>query len=320
MNHLHLLVAGHGSEQAGAALSSALPGRFLALYFDDLYTSDTDMIQVRKAADDYLAANLRPADRVAIFDSEKMLSDFTSDPKQIHEALAKLQASPRAPAPGHDCPDLSDYQAQEITKTAGNVNLENPWITGDAWGLAFEEAAARDCLPSRQPIPNKNFILGRAFTVLGQTEILTRSNLQQLEEVVKYTSRMPGQRIVIFGSPGFLSEDENQFQLERLIDRALRLQVVISSLDPRGLAMVARQADASRNYLSRLGGAMHRMDQNREVVAMSPLAELAEGTGGEFFHNNNDLKADLGGWQELPGPTYWPSRLRISKRTVNITS
>ena len=28
-------------EQAVAALSSALPGRFLALYFDDLYTSDT---------------------------------------------------------------------------------------------------------------------------------------------------------------------------------------------------------------------------------------------------------------------------------------
>jgi VWFA-related protein len=294
-------VTAHGPAQAGAVLSSALPGRFLALYFDDLYTSDTDMIQVRKAADDYLAANLLPADRVAIFNSEKMLSDFTSDPKQIHEALSRLQASPRALTPGHDCPDLSDYQAQEILKTVGNVNLENPWITGDAWGLAFEEAAARDCLPSRYPIANKNFIVGRASTVLGQTEILTRSNLQQLEEVVKYTSRMPGQRIVIFGSPGFLSEDENQFQLERLIDRASRLQVVISSLDPRGLAVVPRQGDPSRVSLSRSGGAMHRLDQNREVVAMSPLAELAEGTGGEFFHNNNDLRAGFGRLAGTPG-------------------
>src|ERR1700735_2037997 len=78
-------------EQAGANLSPSLPGRFLALYFDDQYTSDNDMVQVRKAADDYLAASLQPEDRVAIFSSEAMLSDFTSDPKQIHDALSRLR-------------------------------------------------------------------------------------------------------------------------------------------------------------------------------------------------------------------------------------
>ena len=108
-------------EQAGATLSPTLPGRFLALYFDDQYTSDNDMVQVRRAADDYLAANLQPADRVAIFTSGAMLSDFTSDPKQIHEALSRLRASGRAPALGHDCPDLTDYQALEMTKTAGQT-------------------------------------------------------------------------------------------------------------------------------------------------------------------------------------------------------
>ena len=93
-------------------------------------------------------------------------------------------------------------------------------------------------------------------------------------------------------------EDDNQFQLERIIDQALRLQVVISSLDPRGLAIIARQVDASRLYLPTSGGtssgAMHRVDQNREVVAGDVLAQVAEGTGGEFFHNSNDLKAGFG--------------------------
>ena len=292
---------GHGPEKAGAAISPALPGRFLALYFDDLYTSDTDIIQVRKAADDYLAANFQPADRVAIFTSGAMLSDFTSDPKQIHEALSRLRASGRAPARGHDCPDLSDYQALEMTRTVGRVDLENPWRTGDAWGLAFQEAAQRDCLPSRDPIANKNFLLDRASTVVGQAEILTRSDLQELEQVVKYTAQMPGQRTVIFGSPGFLLEDD-QFRLERIIDQALRLQVVISALDPRGLAVLERQVDASLMYIPSGGaapGAMHRLDQNREVVAGAVLAQVAEETGGEFFHNNNDLKAGLG---RLAGP------------------
>jgi VWFA-related protein len=280
--------------QAVAALSSALPGRFLALYFDDQYTLDNDMVQVRQAADDYVAAHLQPTDRVAIFTSGAMLSDFTSDPKQIHEALSRLRASGRARDTGHDCPDLSDYQALEMMKTAGGLDLNNPWNTGDAWGFAFEEAAARGCLPSPVPIVNMNYLLGKANTVAGQAEILTRSNLRELEEVVKYTAQMPGQRIVILGSPGFLLQDDNQFQLERIIDQAVRLQVVISSLDPRGLKVLARQADASQIYLPSRGvstGAMHRLDQNREVVATDVLAQVAEGTGGEYFHNNNDLRA-----------------------------
>ena len=105
----------------------------------------------------------------------------------------------------------------------------------------------------RRSLPDKNFLLGRATTVAGQAEILTRSNLRELEEVVKYTAQMPGQRIVILGSPGFLLQDDNQFQLERIIDQALRLQVVISSLDPRGLPVLARQADASQIYIPAQG-------------------------------------------------------------------
>ena len=302
-------------EQARAALSPALPGRFLAFYFDDLYISDNDMVQVRRAADDYLAANLQPADRVAIFTSGAMLSDFTSDPKQIHEALSRLRSSGRAPAPGHDCPDITDYQALEMTKTVGKVDLNNPWNTGDAWGLAFEEMTERDCLPSldrnfasmppQVKIATKSYLLGKASAVAGQAEILTSSNLRELEDVVKYTARMPGQRTVIFGSPGFLLEDQNQFQLERIIDQAVRLQVVISSLDARGLPRVARQLDASLMYVpvatGASSGAMHRMDQNREVLAGDVLAQVAEGTGGEFFHNSNDLKAGFGRLAGTPG-------------------
>ncbi len=43
------------------------------------------------------------------------------------------------------------------------------------------------------------------------------------------------------------------------------------------------------------------MDQNREVLAEDVLAQVAEGTGGEFFHNNNDLKAGFGLLAGSPG-------------------
>jgi hypothetical protein len=190
-----------------------------------------------------------------------------------------------------------------MLKTQGRLDLNNPWNTSDAWGLAFQEAAARDCLPSSRPIANMNFLLGRASTVAGQAEILRRSNLRELEQVVKYTAQMPGQRTVILGSPGFELGDD-QFQLERIIDQALRLQVVISSLDPRGLAVLIRQVDPSQQYLPSGGvaaGATYRLDKNREVVATDVLAQVAEGTGGEFFHNNNDLKAGFGRLAGSPG-------------------
>jgi hypothetical protein len=57
----------------------------------------------------------------------------------------------------------------------------------------------------------------------------------------------PGQCTVVLISPGFQSQSE-QRQLERMIDQSLRSQVVISTLDPKGLAIMMREADVSGGY------------------------------------------------------------------------
>ncbi len=287
----------------------AMPDKFVALYFDNLNTSDADMIYVREAANHYLAANLQPRDRVAIFTSEKMLSDFTVDPQQIHSALAKLQASARSLLRIHNCPDLTDYQALQITQQ------ENPDYS-DAWQVALNEARGRCHMTApgpdtqasegplsdskesprpEQPSPADSMVASSiralARTVVFQAEIQARSNLQGLERVLNYMSQMPGQRIIVLVSPGFLSQSE-QYPLDRLIDRALRSQVIISSLDPRGLVTLLRGADTQ--WVFGNPGTVERLDSQREVVAQDVLAEVAQDTGGTFFHNNNDLKAGFG--------------------------
>jgi len=98
--------------------TAAAPARFLALYFDDLNTSFADLAAARDAAEHYISANLGPQDRVAIFTTGATLTAFTSDAKLLHEALLKLRASPRSRTLDHDCPQLSDFQAQQI--------MENP--------------------------------------------------------------------------------------------------------------------------------------------------------------------------------------------------
>jgi VWFA-related protein len=293
--------------QGTPVLPPAMPGRFIAFYFDDLNTSDSDMIQAREAADHYLTANLQPSDRVAIFTSEEMLSDFTSDPTQIHEALLRLHASVRNVNRTRNCPDLSDYQALQITEFPYNQQ-------SDAWKMALNEAATCEggvlVAPGGAPSPgsgatdsptNSSLIVmvirTSAQTIVSQIDGLTRADLQGLDKAVKYVSQRPGQRSAIMVSPGFISENE-QFQVDRLIDHALRSQVVVSSLDPKGLAILMRDFSASQSNASTTNPSLFqagiRVDSTRELVATGVLADVAYGTGGEFFHNSNDLKAGFG--------------------------
>jgi VWFA-related protein len=291
--------------------AASIPGNFLALYFDDLNTSDVDMIYARNAADRFLAANLQTKDRVAIFTSGQMLSDLTADPQQIHAALARLQSSALSTARAHNCPDLTDYQALEITQ-------QNP-ESSPAWQMALEEAAKRCKLVAVNPESDISSLQGdspaaqqaeaqapgsradsqlvdmirmTARKIVFQVETQARSNFQQLDQVVKYISQMPGRRTVVLVSPGFLSQSE-QYELGRTIDRAVRSQVVISSLDPRGLAP-PRESDASRGYIAGRPGEAERLDSERELVAAGVLAQVAEETGGTYFRNDNDLKAGFG--------------------------
>ncbi len=279
----------------------AMPEKFLALYFDDLNTSDADMARARDAADRYLAANLQPRDRVGIFTTEKMLSDFTSDPQQIRDALRKLHVSARALFRDHDCPNLSDYQAFEITEFSNDTSI-------DAWQVALDDATMRGCLGTgggaAEASNAPQEILELARRVVAQSQMQARDSLQELEQAVNYTSHMPGQRTVILVTSGFLSQSE-QPQLDRIIDHALRSQVVISALDAEGLAVMMRELDVERAQIPQGDAAFkfQNVDSARQMAATDVMAELAQGTGGGFFHDNNDLKA---GFAALAGsPVYY---------------
>ena len=199
----------------------ASPMKFTALYFDDLNTTDADLGRARDAADRYLTG-LRLEDRVGIFTSERMLSNFTNDGKQLRDALAKLHASAHALYQDQSCPTLSDYQAYQITQFQNDTRI-------DAWKTALDEAYRRGCggrdetrsqsgdidqgpgstaVPNQasdpssglQQITQQGFdpaappILVLAHQVVAQRELQAKSNLQELRQVVSYCSHMPGQR------------------------------------------------------------------------------------------------------------------------------
>lgn len=279
----------------------SLPHRYLALYFDDLNMKFDDVVYARDAAEKYLRANLGISERAAIFTASGTVTlDFTADFEKLHDGLAKLAPGSRVD-PRLDCPQITDYEADRI------VNYEDV----DAYALVFDEAVNRCQLPTDMGSPvsggqvptnmvTKDFMTRLARTAQAQYEHQAMLSLNGLEQVIRRLSKMPGQRNLILISSGFMPMGRT-YVTGQIIDRALRSQVVISSLDPRGLANVAPEGDASRAYMpaGRLGALMGSFARAREDAATAVLAQVAEGTGGEYFHDNNDLNA---GFQKVAAP------------------
>jgi VWFA-related protein len=110
----------------------------------------------------------------------------------------------------------------------------------------------------------------------------------------------PGQHIVVLVSPGFVTPGREQ-GFTQLVDRALRANVIISTLDARGLY----NPDTSiADVRPGVDVAISKIQYRRESAAASTdvLASLAEGTGGNFFHNNNDM--DEGFTRAVAPPEY----------------
>ncbi|MFZ0298560.1 MAG: VWA domain-containing protein [Candidatus Sulfotelmatobacter sp.] len=259
----------------------AVPERFVAYLFDDVHLEFGDLARVREAAERHFA-KLRPTDRAAIFSTSGQTTlDFTDDRAQLHATLLRLQPRPIARGFGQGCPDISYYQADLI------VNKNDPQATQ----VAIEDAIA--CSP---PAPNNAaavalqmasaLVQGTSASVLSAGDHESRISLGLLEDVVRNVSRMPGQRSVVLVSPGFITP-QLEYDYTQIIDRALRAQVVINSLDARGLYVPASFGDAS---LTRPPSGGKTLIETMAASAQDDLlAVLADGTGGFFFHNNNDL-------------------------------
>lgn len=267
--------------------------RYLAFYFDTLHATGTDLQIARDAAGRYFASSLGPTDHVAIVTPEATLVDFTSDTVRIRDALGKLQVSSHARNYSADCPKLSDYQASQISDYPDNLGLDS-WIAArdEAKNCGFTAIASNASIPA--------FIVSQAHAIVSQNEALTRASLDGIDRLVQHFAQVPaGRRGIVLVSQGFLTLSQ-QFQIDRVIDRALRAQVIVDSLDPKGLPILLRM-DASQAYVALIGAAAkatRNVDSTGEKLQSEVLDDIAKGTGGSFFHANNDLQ---GGFSALMG-------------------
>jgi VWFA-related protein len=300
-------------------LAPTTPERYLALFFDDIHMLFEDIVHTRQAAERYLSTTLQPGDRVGIFTaSGEHNLDFTDDLGKLRETLELIK--PRTIVPGRAgiCPEIFDYQAYLI------VHQREPFALNiaaqEAFQCNFEGLSNID--PNAAFEQSRNLAEREAFAVLNLYQTESNMALRSLNSLVRRMSAAPGVRSIVLLSPGFLTLAAEQ-QVEEIVDRALRSNIIINTLDSQGLFVRIPFGDASQNprFFPRdpgLAGKKEQLQLDRINFAAQVLTQLAYATGGEFFHNSNDFEAGFQKVGSLPEVYYLlgfsPQNLKLDGR------
>ncbi len=144
-----------------------------------------------------------------------------------------------------------------ILTTSGQVGLD----------FTLDRVKLKQALLNLQPgppvLPNVHSIDAK------QIENESDAVLRQCTEIVRRMARLPGQRTVVFVSPGLLGPD--QIDMRDLIDLAIRSRVVMNSLDARGLGITSAVRQGFQAF----------------------QAQITDGTGGRFIRDTNDLDGSI---------------------------
>ncbi len=317
------MVASSGAEGSSSSLdpvagkATVLPQRFVSMVFDDVHLSMEDATFVRDSATRFFGS-LAASDRVSMnTTSGQLTQEFTDDRRALERALLGIVPRSLTGRNFHDCPEVSYYQAELI------VNRHDT----QAFAVAADEAL--QCAFGGDPkmiAAAQTLAQAAADRAVVQGDNETQYAYRHLEDVVRHLSTMPGQRVLVFVSPGFIPSTL-QSEASEMVDRATRANIVINTIDARGLYapdVMGDIADPPHDGL-RTAGFKTSYRVAAQTAQEDVLAQLADGTGGRFFHNRNDVDEAMREAGAAPALSYLlgfsPQNLKIDGRyhTLKVT-
>ena len=311
-----------GKPPAPAATGFVPPSRFVALLFDDTHLNLQDAMQARIAATKYVDASLAPTDRAAVFTiSGQFQMDFTDDRAKLHASLISIQ--PRAVTADAantdtDCPPMDLIEADAIQNRNDSQALDV--ATQDAIVCATSTSSQSGGPTAAQIEQARSIAQATALRKEQEGEEQTEAVFRRLREVVVRMSAMPGQRNIVLISPGFIFVNR-EVEYSDLIDRAIRQNIFVNTLDARGLYVPDLGPDisqATNDPNPTLAGYRLAWRLDGQQRQTETLLSFAADTGGWAFHNNNDLGQGLREVASAPDAYYYlayvPSNLKFDGR------
>ena len=303
--------ASSSSADASGGKAVVLPQRFVSMVFDDVHLSMSDAVFVRDSATRFFEG-LAASDRVSLnTTSGQLTQEFTDDHDKLAKALLGIVPRSLSGQSLHECPDVSYYQADLINNKSDLQALDV--ATEDALQCAYHG-------DTRMIAGARSLAQAAAYRALSQGDNETQYAYRHLEEVTRRLASMPGQRVLVLVSPGFISSTLTS-EASELADRATRANIVINTIDARGLYapdIMGDISDPPPNQSYRTSGFKASYRVAAQFAQQDVLAQLADGTGGRFYHNRNDVDEAMREAGAAPAYSYLlgfsPQNLKIDGR------
>lgn len=312
-------VASSATNNAAAipAAPASAAQRFIVFLFDDMHLAPAELLRIKNVATKMLAESLDDSDIAAVVTTSGSNSGLTRDRATLETAVKKVATHPILQTDSRACPNIDVYQADLIVNKHNDRALQLAEVDYAACAHAGGDDNAGGANGSGMRVAvgagmGERMVRSAAAQVLEVGERDVTVTLSTVKQLIAKMGTLPGQRSIILISPGFLTITPNAMREKSdVLDLAARSNVVISSLDARGL--YTTNVDASErggnSTLDLMTGQHAQYQSDSMNLSEDVMAEFANGTGGTFFHNSNDLE---GGFKNLTQTPEYVYLLEIS--------
>ena len=148
-------------------------------------------------------------------------------------------------------------------------------------------------------------VQAQASATMQQVRTDALASFDAIDKALTILAAVPGTRVLLMVSSGFLAGMLDSDRHE-VIDRAIHSGIVINALDAKGLwSEAAGRVSQTAGDLPLATFLFEASNIGSRNQAMNNvMQEFAAGTGGLFFHDNNDLTAGFSLLGAVPETTY----------------
>ena len=272
--------------QPPLAHASPQPSRFIVFVFDNLHLGYAELARAQKVVSKIFAEAISETDMAAVVSLSGTNSGLTYDTAKLQEAVNKIQVQQILRDDDRACPNIDYYQADLIQNKHSELALE----------AAEADFVACAHLVGQSPNMVETFVRSAAAQSLMHAENDVSVSLANLRQIIEKMGTLSGERTLILISPGFFAQTPSAMAAKsQILDIAARRNVTLSAIDARGLYTTVMDASERGGSSVRdlITGERAQSRANDMSLNEDVMAELADGTGGTYFHNNNDLENGL---------------------------
>jgi VWFA-related protein len=313
---------------------------YVALMIDDLNApADESLYRTVEAIKKYLSQNLNAEDLFAIASTSGNIQvPFTNDASALRDELDSLpKRLDRRKGLQTGCIEMTESQATLIDKYLSPGTIPRPFGSStEAVSTYLNAGGCRfsSLLPEIQVAIVETIVCNHledgilavqtaadwihpiANAAVSEANYRHRLMLAGLRQYVRTLRHFEGRKSLILFSEGFVAEPL-RYELQDVVDAALRSNVYVSAIDVRGLYVTGEMAASNFNIpkagmivnripsgggiteervpvsFAHIHSAKVQTGSNQQSGQNDPLNMLALETGGIFVHNNNDLYSGI---------------------------